>query len=321
MNWTKILKKNFTTIDSLSKYLEWPSSFFKKISSDNEFPISIPIRIVKKIKKNSLKDPLLLQFIPLKEEENSNQNDFKTDPLLEKSFKKNNLLKKYASRCLLLTSHMCAMNCRFCFRRHSKNLNSVNNFEKEISDIKNDPSITEVILSGGDPLSLRDESLKKLLFELNNISHVKRIRFHTRFIIGIPERINQSLIQLLKSIKKQIIFVLHINHPNELDKDVIQAINKLKKINIQVFNQAVLLKNVNDDLNTLKELSELLMNNGIIFYYIHQLDKVLGAKHFEVKEQKGKTLLKKLQKNTSGYGVPKYVKEEPFKKSKTTITF
>lgn len=321
MNWTKVLKNNFTSIEDLSKYLEWSLTLLKKIDIDSNFPLNLPLRIAKKIKKNTLDDPILLQFIPLKKEKDILQKNFKTDPLCETNFQDNSLLQKYKSRCLLLTSDMCAMNCRFCFRRHNKKTYLKKSFDAEISNIKNNKSLNEVILSGGDPLSLNDNTLENLLLELNKISHIKRIRFHTRFIIGIPERISSSFIKILKNLNKQIIFVLHINHPKEIDEDIINAVNKLKKINVQVFNQAVLLKNVNDNLETLKNLSELLMNNGILFYYLHQLDKVLGAKHFEVSEKKGKDLIKQLQKEISGYGVPKYVKEEPFKKSKIIITF
>jgi EF-P beta-lysylation protein EpmB len=311
------MKNSFTNIDKLIDFLKLDKNNQKKILKTTSFPLLLPYNLAKKIKKNDLNDPILRQFVPLKEE-NIKKKDFILDPLFEKKISSNNLIKKYQNRALLITSNRCAMHCRFCFRKHKKDLKN-SNFEKEIFLIKKDNSIEEIILSGGDPLSLDNNGLKNLLQNLNKIPHLKRIRFHTRFILGFPNRINDEFIKILKSIDKQIIFVFHINHPNEIDPDIIKAISLLKKHKFLLFNQSVLLKNINDDLNTLKSLNELLISSGIVPYYIHQLDKVKGSKHFEVSKNKGKKLIKDLQESISGYICPKYVQDIYHKKSKTLI--
>src|SRR3990170_1900313 len=182
--------------------------------------------------------------------------------------------------------------------------------------INEDSSIKEVILSGGDPLSLSNLKLEKLLKDLDKIEHVKIVRFHTRYIIASPNRLDSSFLKILKTTKKNIVFVFHINHPDEIDKETIKYIKRLKKLNVLLFSQTVLLKDINDNADTLKNLFEKLTSIGITPYYLHQLDKVKGLEHFEVDEKKGKDLIKTLKENLSGYMVPRYVKEIPFEKNK-----
>ena len=175
-----------------------------------------------------------------------------------------------------------------------------------------------MILSGGDPLSLNDETLHYLLNAIDQIDHIKIIRFHTRFPIGIPERISHHFINMLSKIKKQIVFILHINHPLELDRDVLTLI---KTLPFPLLSQAVLLKGVNDHYITLKDLFLLQAANGIIPYYLHQCDKIAGAAHFMVEKEIGLSLIQKLQHSLPGYAVPKYVEEIPGKHSKSPINF
>ncbi|MDB6081660.1 MAG: KamA family radical protein, partial [Chlamydiia bacterium] len=263
--------------------------------------------------------PLFKQFVPLKKE-GQNAEGFSIDPVQDISFRKEaKLLHKYEGRALIVTTSACAMHCRYCFRKNFPYETKEPTFEKELAILRADSSIQEVLLSGGDPLSLSDEALTSLLVEIEQIPHVRRIRFHTRFPIGIPERIDASFLQLLQECKKQIWFVIHSNHPQEFDEDIWQALKKIQKLGIPILNQSVLLKGVNDSVETLTALSEALVDHGVTPYYLHQLDRVQGTSHFEVTEEEGLRLMAAIQKQLPGYGVPKYVREIPGKASKTIL--
>lgn len=241
--------------------------------------------------------------------------------MAEDSFRKEaKLLHKYKGRALLVCTSVCAMHCRYCFRQNFAYDTANKSFSQELALIREDPSLHEIILSGGDPLSLSDNRLQELFVELSSIPHITRIRFHTRFPIGIPERITHAFMALLQSLPQQIWFVLHINHYRELDEDIIRKIRELQKIGVVVLNQSVLLKGVNDNVETLKELCEQLVNHGVLPYYLHQLDRVQGAAHFEVDEKKGQQLIQALAAQLPGYAVPKYVREIPGEPNKTALT-
>ena len=199
------------------------------------------------------------------------------------------------------------MHCRYCFRRHF-------DYEPGEFDVPND--INEIILSGGDPLSLSDEKLRALL-EKVNLPHIKRIRFHTRFPVGIPERIDQNFLAILDAVPQQVWFVVHINHPRELDPTVLEHLKEISRLGIPVLNQAVLLKGVNDSVEVLQELFEQLADHAITPYYLHQLDRVEGAAHFEATN--GPELMRELAKRLSGYALPRYVREETGLPHKTVI--
>jgi EF-P beta-lysylation protein EpmB len=285
----------------------------------SHFPLNVPYRLARKIKKNSLDDPIFKQFIPLKDEAIINP-QFVLDPVEDTTFcKSQKLLQKYKKRALLLTTSACAMHCRYCFRQNFSYETVTKGFEKELQLIQEDKTLQEVILSGGDPLSLSNKDLKALLISLDKIPHLKRIRFHTRFVIGIPERVDEELLSILHNTKKQIYFVIHCNHPTELDSDIIYYLDKVKKLSIPILCQTVLLKGVNDDKDTMLNLCEQLIDNGIIPYYLHQLDKVQGASHFEVEKSKGLEIISELRKELSGYGVFSYVEEIANKESKLPI--
>jgi KamA family protein len=192
-------------------------------------------------------------------------------------------------------------------------------FEKEIEAIRDNRSLSEIILSGGDPLSLSNQELEKLIQELNQIPHIKRIRFHTRFPIGIPERIDAELLNMMESTRPQIFFVIHSNHPNEWDQEIQMRLKHIQKLGIPILCQTVLLKGVNDDIDILQQLCEILVDQGIIPYYLHQLDRVLGASHFEVPKEKGRNLITELTARLSGYAIPKYVQEISGEKNKVEI--
>ncbi|MBS0628823.1 MAG: KamA family radical SAM protein [Verrucomicrobia bacterium] len=315
MLWRQILRTNFRQLSMLADFLELdPSS----LSKNPRFPLNLPRRIANKINKADLNDPLLRQFVPLAEEQCIAEG-FVDDPVQDVSFcRSKKLLQKYEGRALLLTTSTCAMNCRFCFRKNF-DYEQKTPFDQEIAHIQGDSSLQEIILSGGDPLSLSDTDLKQLFDRIGAIEHVKIIRFHTRFPVGIPERINESFLQILVDCPKQIVFILHSNHPKELDPDVLSALKSIQKQGIPLLLQTVLLKGVNDSLETLKALFEKCIHNGILPYYLHQLDRVEGSAHMEVPEERGKELIKELRSCLPGYAIPTYVAEIPGKPNKTVL--
>jgi EF-P beta-lysylation protein EpmB len=315
-SWKSILKSNFHRIEPLLEFLAFDEKNQQEVLEKARFCLNVPRRIARKMAKNDPFDPLFLQFVPIKKELDFDQTAF-VDPVQDSCFQKtSNLLQKYRGRALLITTGVCAMHCRFCFRQNYSYDSSYKTFDEEISLIKNDPSLHEVILSGGDPFSLPNDLLGSLLERLDAIPHIKLIRFHTRFPIGIPERIDSDFISMLKKIRTQIICVLHINHANELDTDILSA---MKSLSFPLLAQTVLLKNVNDDLETLKNLFLSLVSNGIIPYYLHSLDKVQGAMHFQTPINKGNALVEALRKELPGYAVPRFVQEIPGEPNKTLL--
>lgn len=315
MLWRQIQKTNYTNLDSLLRDLMIEDEKKLFFSQNNNFVLNLPRRLAQKIEKGNIQDPLLLQFLPTNEEGISSG---LIDPVQDTDFKKTDcLLHKYQSRALIVTTSACAMHCRYCFRKNFEYKSS--DYENEILHIQQDTSLEEILLSGGDPLSLSDEKLFDLLEQLEKIPHVKRIRFHTRFIIGIPERIHEGFLKKLAKIQKQIIFVIHTNHKNELDEEIMLACRELMKLGIPVLSQTVLLKKVNDSLDTLIDLFKHLINHGVIPYYLHQFDPVQGAMHFEVNLEDGLRLHNQLKDFLPGYAVPQYVQEIPGKKSKLPV--
>lgn len=315
MLWREIQKNNFRDIKKLAEFLQIDTT---KLAKKPRFALNVPRRLANKMAKNSFNDPLFRQFVPLPEESIKDVN-FISDPVQDSAFcKTGKLLQKYEGRALILTTSACAMHCRFCFRQNfdyaEKNL-----FEEELEIIRKDSSLQEIILSGGDPLSLSDRDLSYLLEAISKITHVKLLRFHTRFPIGIPERISRELLDIFSHCSKQIVFVLHVNHPNEFDEDVFAALKKVQKLGIPSLMQTILLNGINDDFSTLKILFEKGVQNGIMPYYLHQLDRVEGSAHFEVAKEKGKELLTKLRASLPGYAIPNYVQELPHEKNKKPL--
>lgn len=317
-SWRAIQRQSFSRANALADFLELNEGQRSRLVQFPRFPLQVPLRIAQKMAKGSLEDPLVRQFLPLLEElEESPQ--FVNDPVCDASFQeKGKLLHKYDGRVLLLATSACAMHCRYCFRQNFDYASS-KGYQEELEYISQDLSIHEVILSGGDPLSLSDEVLSEILEPLSNLPHIRRIRFHTRFPIGIPERIDEAFLQLIASLPQQIYFVIHCNHPRELDQEIFDRLKMLQKLGVVILNQAVLLKGINDDPETLVELAESLVNQGILFYYLHQLDRVKGASHFEVEEEKGHFLIKEIAKKLPGYAVPKYVREIAGEANKTPL--
>lgn len=317
--WKNILKHNYTSPEELALFLELDVEQRQELIQKSAFPLNLPKRLAEKIEKKRLDDPILRQFVPLRSEGNKKEHFFK-DPVGDRQAAlSSKCLQKYAGRVLVLTTGACAMHCRYCFRQNFDYAPLQTGFLAELSLIRADLSVKEVILSGGDPLSLGNTQLKELITNISNIPHIKRIRFHTRFPIGIPERIDEEFLAILAHTTTQLWFVIHSNHPRELDGDVVAALKKVQKLGIPVLNQWVLLKGVNDTIDVLQELCEKLIDHGILPYYLHQLDRVEGAAHFEVSQEEGRALINELNTRLSGYGVPKYVQEIAGEPSKTPI--
>lgn len=308
-DWRQILRNNFTNWLSLADFLELSPQQREEINPSSDFILNLPQRLALKIKKGTLEDPILKQFLPTKSEITA-PSDFLMDPVGDEPSRQSaKLLKKYRSRALIIATSACAMHCRFCFRQHFPYETERKDFDHEIALIVADTSIKEVILSGGDPLSLSNALLESLLNRLDAIPHVNRIRFHTRFPIGIPERIDPDFLQILSRLRSCVYFVIHCNHVNELDDEVFCRLKLLQNQGAVLLNQTVLLKGVNDNFESLLNLFEALVDNGIQPYYLHQLDKVKGAAHFEVLETEGKKLISQLRESLPGYALPRYVKE------------
>jgi EF-P beta-lysylation protein EpmB len=317
--WRQIQRNNFTDWKKLLSFLNFDSQAEHNILPNSKFSLNLPMRLAEKIEKGRWDDPILRQFAPTPQELEVSPL-FVLDPVADGSFRsKPKLLHKYHGRALLVCTSACAMHCRYCFRQHFDYDTKDKLFVEEIAAIANDPSISEILLSGGDPLSLSDGQLQYLIGELENIPHLTRIRFHTRFPIGIPERINDRFIRLLATCKKQVIFVIHCNHPKEFDEDIFKHLKMIQRLGIPILTQSVLLRKVNDDVETLKKLFELLIDNGIIPYYLYQLDRVQGAAHFEVPEEEGKLLMNRLNTLLPGYAMPRYVSEIAHRLSKSPI--
>ncbi len=302
--WKAILRENFTRLDPLCTFLNLDDAQRKQLIPNSPFVLNLPRRLAHKIQKRTLDDPLLRQFVPFIYE-NEKKEGFTCNPVGDNESKQSTrLLKKYKNRALLMPTSACVVHCRYCFRRHFDYGES--DLNHEIEQIARDGELNEIILSGGDPLSLSDERLAALLKRLE-MPHIKRIRFHTRFPVGIPERIDHSFLSLLEKIPQQVWFMVHTNHPHELDPILFEKLKEIARLGIPVLNQTVLLRGVNDSVETLQRLFEELVDHGVQPYYLHQLDRVEGAAHFEAD---GRALMRELAKRLSGYALPRYVKEE-----------
>lgn len=271
---------------------------------------------------NNENDPLLLQFLPHKKEL-INHPDYATDPVGDHlASPVPGLIHKYHGRILLIASGSCAVNCRYCFRRHypySKSFAPRQNWQASIEYINSNPSIHEVILSGGDPLTLSTSTLAKLTIQLQQIPHLKTLRIHSRIPVVMPERIDTEFTEWASSCSLKKVLVLHINHPNELGIKSIKVIDTLADCGFTLLNQSVILKHINDDAETLIELSHQLFDCGVMPYYLHQFDPVQNASHFDVNQQETEKIYLKMQAQLPGYLLPKLVKEVAGEHAKTLV--
>jgi len=308
---------------SLLSALEFdPEDFAFSRSAEAQFPVFVPLEFLARMRRNDITDPLLLQVLATATETNESDH-FQLDPVGDQLVEVTpGLLHKYHGRVLMIVSGACAVHCRYCFRRHypyNTAPKSLEDWKPALDYIRSNESVREVILSGGDPLTVTDDRLAELVSHLDSIAHLSRLRIHTRLPVVIPQRIDESLCNWLSSTRLAKWIVLHINHANEIDNNVIQAIRRLQSCGATVLNQAVLLRDINDSLEALEELCERLVNHGVLPYYLHQLDRVSGAQHFEVDESVGLHLVSELAKRLPGFAVPKYVVEIAGEASKTSI--
>ncbi|UDG81114.1 L-lysine 2,3-aminomutase [Candidatus Hartigia pinicola] len=321
--WIQKLSEVITEPDELLKILGLNNNL--SFQYDNEarklFSLRVPKQFISRMKRGDPQDPLLLQVLTVKAECDIYPN-FSTDPLKEQNNQIPNLLHKYHNRALILIKGDCAIHCRYCFRRHfpyKYNQGNKKNWLKALEYVENHRELNEVIFSGGDPLMAKDSELDWLIGKLESIPHIKRLRIHSRLPVVIPERITNRLCERLARSHLKIIMVMHINHANEIDDLFKTAIQKLKKNNITLLNQSVLLRGVNNDAQTLANLSNILFDVGILPYYLHVLDTVQGAAHFLVSDQDAQKLIQELLGKISGYLVPKLVREIYGKPSKTLL--
>jgi EF-P beta-lysylation protein EpmB len=322
-NWQQQLADAFDNIEDLCRYLDLsPDELPVSAAATENFPLRVPLSFAACIEKGNPQDPLLRQVLPVNEEL-AVYPGFNADPVGDlAATTQTGVLHKYQGRVLFINTGSCAINCRYCFRRnfpYSELQLSKQKEQAAILSIQEDASVTEVILSGGDPLLLSDARLTRLIVKLGEIKHLKRIRIHTRLPIVLPARITDDFMDTLKLSPKQIILILHCNHANELNERVISACNTLKNSGITLFNQSVLLKGVNDDVNILCDLSEQLFSHGVIPYYLHLLDKATGTGHFEVSKEQALELIRQVQATLPGYLVPKLVTEQAGAASKQYI--
>ncbi len=317
--WQQALRQLITDPQALLLQLELDE---KDISWewDKQFPLRVSQSFVDRMQKGNPNDPLLRQILCVSEESHSS-NAFSTDPLQESLYNPvPGLLHKYPSRALVTLTSSCAIHCRYCFRRHFpyKKNNPGRQWDELFAYLENHPDIIEVILSGGDPLMATDETLQLFLKELSGIRHIELVRFHTRLPVVIPDRITRELLQSLES-RFFTTMVYHINHFAEITPAIADGVTALKKQGIQLLNQSVLLKGVNDNIDCLKNLSLSLFKAGILPYYLHLLDKVKGSEHFAIPLEVAQNLQHALRISLPGYLVPKFVKELAHAKSKVPL--
>jgi EF-P beta-lysylation protein EpmB len=303
------MERIVTNIDEVIGQLLKDSS---GIDKNSDFTFKAPASYINKIEKNNINDPLLKQILPLTIE-NQQIEGFSENPVGETNFMPvAGILHKYHGRALIMVTEACPIHCRYCFRRHfpyEEARAGKDNWQPIIEYISADKTINEVVLSGGDPLSLNNQKLGALIKKLNAIKHIESIRFHTRLLAILPSRVDAEFIEIIKYASDKIVFIVHINHANEMDDSLYSAINKIKHLGITVFNQSVLLKGVNDNYDSLSRLSKTLFKYGIIPYYIHFLDKVKGGHHFHVEENQAIAIINEMRQKLPGYIVPRLVRE------------
>ena len=321
-SWQKDLQQVITDPQKLLSLLEIDTNeYLQHFKAKQLFPVRVPLPFIKRMKKKDINDPLLKQVMPLKSEFVVTEG-FTTDPLQEHDSVAEGLLHKYKNRVLMIVKAGCAINCRYCFRRHfpyQENSPNKQRWQQALNYIADHNEISEVIFSGGDPLMANDDYLAWLVGKVEAISHVKRLRIHTRLPVVIPNRITDKLVSILADSRLKATMVFHINHSNEINEEFVNALEPLKIARIPLFNQSVLLNGINDDADTLIKLSETMFDAGIIPYYLHLFDPVQGAAHFDVKEEKAIKIVNDMLKALPGFLMPKLVREIAGQTNKTPI--
>lgn len=311
--WQRQLAEAFSSVADLCRHLQLDPDSLPLLSHCQEFPLRVPRGFADCMQSGDPNDPLLRQVLPL-QDEMAHYPGYTDDPVGDlNAVAQTGVIHKYHGRVLLICTGACAINCRYCFRRHFPYADqqlSTQKLRQALAYVANRPEISEVILSGGDPLLLSDDKLGYLLQAVSDIPHIRRIRIHSRIPIVLPARITPKLLETLRDLPQAAVLVLHANHGNELSPVVAKACQSLKQHGVTLLNQSVLLKGVNDDSQILRQLNEKLFSLGVLPYYLHCLDRAKGIGHFEVSEQRALALMQRLQEQLPGYLVPKLVKEQ-----------
>ena len=324
--WRSELKNAISSVAELGRALGL-SLNERENGANAGFPLRVPRPFVSRMRRNDPNDPLLRQVLPTSAENEPvsvlpDGTRFSVDPLREKDFARAPaVIQKYRGRALLIATAACAVHCRYCFRRHFPyEDHGPDQREAALAVLREDAQLTEVILSGGDPLVLTDAALAELIRRLDEIGHLERLRIHTRLPIVLPSRITQDLLDVLALTRLRVIVVAHANHPRELDVDTQRAFACLAKVpGITLLNQSVLLRGVNDAAPTLCALSERLFAQGVLPYYLHMPDAVLGTHGFHVTEARARRIHDTMGERLPGYLLPKLVREEPGRAAKTVL--
>lgn len=322
-SWQQEMRSAIRDVAELCGLLHLPAALTDEIAGAvASFPLFVPRPYLSRIELGNPNDPLLRQILPVAAE-TQNIPGFSPDPVGDQAaVRAPGLIQKYPGRALLITATACAVHCRYCFRRefpYSQTPHTIRQWQPALDWLLDNDTIEEIILSGGDPLTLVDERLEELIGQLISIPHIKRLRIHSRLPIMIPQRITTRLVDLLAKNRLATFFVVHSNHANEIDDQVATAIARLIDAGIPVLNQAVLLKGVNDSLEALVDLSRRLIDLRVMPYYLNQLDRVSGASHFEVPIAEGLRLVEAMRASLPGYAVPSYVMDEGNGSAKTVL--
>lgn len=323
--WQQELARAFDRPSDLLAYLELPTGT-PALPDDalRDFPLRVPRGYAARMRKGDPRDPLLLQVWG-RPEEALDVPGFNEDAVGDRAaLRAGGLLQKYEGRALVMATGACAVHCRYCFRRHfpyGEALASRDHWREALRELSADRSIREVILSGGDPLSLTDDKLARFTEALEFLPHVQALRIHTRLPVVLPGRVDDALLAWLGRGRLRTVVVIHANHANELDGEVEAALGRLAGAGATLLNQSVLLRGVNDSADALVRLSERLFACGVLPYYLHMLDRIRGAAHFDVPEMEARALLRDAAARLPGYLVPRLAREEAGAASKTVLAW
>jgi EF-P beta-lysylation protein EpmB len=321
-DWQQEMAQAISDPEELLAILDIDPALVDAELSSSAFRLKVPISFIRRMQKGNPADPLLRQILPIHAEHDTIPG-FINDPVGDlDAMSTPGLIHKYAGRALLIVTGACAVHCRYCFRRHfpygEANL-SAEHLQLALRYLQNNKDIHEIILSGGDPLSLPDKRLAALLEEIEGIPHIQRLRIHTRLPVVIPSRITPDFIKLISGTRLQTSIVVHINHAQEIDQGLGEALERLRKIGVTLLNQTVLLGGVNDSAQVLTRLSENLYEHGVLPYYLHLLDPVQGSAHFEIEQYRAEEIYKDMRRSLPGYLVPRLVRETAGKPYKIPI--
>ena len=312
-SWQQQLKTAVRSVAELLQRLDLTDHpIAGRVDAAAHFPLRVPLSYVRRMTPGDPNDPLLLQVLPLGIERQPSPG-FVDDPLQEQAHNPvPGLVHKYQGRALLITTQACAVHCRYCFRQHfpyAENRLTARQWQPALDYVRERPDIHEIILSGGDPLSLDNKALTELIAELEQIPHLKTLRLHSRTPIVLPARVDAGLLDLLKMTRLKTVLVLHANHARELNEELHPALAALRTTGTVLLNQTVLLKGINDRVDTLVELCHALFDQGVLPYYLHVLDPVAGAAHFDTADETARQLWQQMQTQLPGYLVPRLVRE------------